>query len=133
LARRSARFDIAKFDNPKLRIDAVAGVGAMRAVRLFIVALTALALAILPMSAGIAKPLASKAEVSMTAPDHACPGSDASHDQDAGACSLKCCTTAAILVEAQTFVGQLRVPATDMAAAALAPFALPPDPPPPRS
>jgi hypothetical protein len=105
----------------------------IRAVRFFIVALTALALAILPMSGGTAKPPASKAETGMTTPDHACPGCDRSHDHDAGVCSLKCCTTAAILVEAQTFAGQLRVPATDMAAAVLAPFTLPPDPPPPRS
>jgi hypothetical protein len=105
----------------------------MRAVRLFIVALTALALAVLPMSGGIAKPAASKAEMSVTAPDHACPGCDTSHDHDAGVCSLKCCTTAAILVEGQPFAAQLFVPATDMTAAALAPFTLPPDPPPPRS
>jgi hypothetical protein len=105
----------------------------MRAFRLAIAALTALALAALPLSAGVAKPLASKAETSMAAPDHACPGADTSHDQDAGVCSMQCCTTAAILVEAQPFAGQLRVLATDMAAAALVPFTLPPDPPPPRS
>src|SRR5262245_50019109 len=125
----------ARIDNPRLPADAFAG-GAlrpMRAVRLVIAALVGLALAMLPMSAGFAKQAAGKAEMgagmSMSAPDDVGPGCDTTHDHAAAVCSLKCCGTAAILVEAQPLTAQRRLPSGDMVAAAFVPFTLPPDPP----
>ena len=71
--------------------------------------------------------------MTMSAPDHACPGADAGYDHAADVCSLKCCGTAAILVEAPPLAGLRRMSAPDMVAPALTSFTLPPDPPRPRS
>ena len=103
----------------------------MHAVRLVIAVVTALALAVLPVSAGIMTQPVAKAEMSMSV--HACDGADMSHDHGADACTLKCCVIAAILVEAQPLASRHRMPAAELVAAVLVPFTLPPDPPPPRS
>jgi len=105
--------------------------GTMRAVRLVIAVLTALALAIPPVSAGVAMQPVAKAEMTMSG--HACDGADIGHDQGTDACKLRCCASAAILVEAQPLASRHRMSAAELVATALVPFTLPPDPPPPRS
>jgi hypothetical protein len=105
----------------------------MRIVRLAIAALIAVALAALPVSAGFAQQPAGKAEAPVAAPDPAHSGCDATHGHAADLCNLKCCSTSAILVEAQMLPKPRPRPRMDVAAAPFAPFALPPDPPPPRS
>jgi hypothetical protein len=105
----------------------------MRAVRLAIAALIAVALAVLPMSAGLAQPPAGKAEMRMTAPNDAHPGCDATYGHAADLCNLKCCGVIAILVEGQVLPKTRPRPRMDKVAAPLEPFTQPPDPPPPRS
>ena len=110
----------------------------MRAVRRVIAALIALALAVSPMSAGIAKQAVAKAEMSMSAPDGACPhghasdGPAASNDPAADVCALKCCA-AAILADGQPPARRSHLSVADTGAVAPTPFTLQPDPPPPRS
>lgn len=104
----------------------------MRAVRFAISALLAMALAVLPVSAGLAKPAAAQAEMSMGAPDDNCPCCDTTNDRAADVCHLKCCNAAAVLVEGQPLMPP--TPGTDgnTVSGALSPFSRPPDPPPPR-
>ena len=104
----------------------------MRAIRLAIAALIALALAVAPISAGFAKPTAAKTEMGMSMPDADCPCCDTQRDPSADVCPLKCCS-AAVLAEALPLAGPRAAGTVDTVAAVLAPFSPPPDPPPPRS
>jgi hypothetical protein len=107
-------------------------VRSMRAVRFAIVALIAMALAVLPVTASIAKVGAAQAGMSMGAPDDNCPCCDTSNDRAADTCHLKCCHAAAVLVEAQPLTPPTPGAGTAIAEGALSPFSQPPDPPPPR-
>jgi hypothetical protein len=104
----------------------------MRAVRLAIAALLAMALAVLPISAGLAKPAAAQTEMSMGAPDDGCPCCDTANDHAGDICHLKCCSATAIPVEGQPPARPGSAVKIHMMAARLSPFSVPPDPPPPR-
>jgi hypothetical protein len=105
----------------------------MRAIRLAIAALIATALAVVPVAASFANPMAAKAETSMCPADDGCSCCDAQHDTSADTCTLKCCGAAAILIDGQALPRQRSAPALDTVAAVLAPFPPAPDPPPPRA
>ena len=104
----------------------------MRAVRQVFVALLAVALFLVP-AAGFARVPAMQHAMGVDAPEDACPCCDASHDTAVDVCMLKCCGAPAVLAEVQPLAEGRAVAVADTAAAALAPFARPPDPPPPRS
>jgi hypothetical protein len=109
----------------------------MRAIRLAVAALIALALAALPVAGAVIECAEAAPETGMhtgmSAPD-ACPCCDATQDRAAvsGVCHLKCCC-AAILVEGQPPMAEHAGPGVDTVAAGLPRFLPPPDPPPPRS
>jgi hypothetical protein len=118
----------------------------MRTIRLVIAVLVGLALAAAPVAAGFAMAPAGLSKVGMKAaaaahhhdiqhPDMPAAGApcDASQGSPATFCLIKCCSVAAILVEAQPLTGTAAISRTDTVAAALSPFSRRPDPPPPRS
>jgi len=103
----------------------------MRAIRLVIAALIALALAALPVSASVAKPHGTAPEMSMSAPDH-CSSGDTTHDRGEDVCQLKCCSTVAVLSRELPLAAPHGETVVDTPAASLSPFQPEPDPPPPR-
>jgi len=105
----------------------------MRFIRLVIAVLLAASVAILPVSAGMAKLHAAKAEMSMSAPDSDCPCCNAAHKCATDICTLMCYNSAALSVEGPPLVGPLPQPFIDMVSVTMSPFSQRPDPPPPRS
>jgi hypothetical protein len=103
----------------------------MRAVRLILVVLIALALAVLPVSAGLAMPHGTMHETGMNASDD-CPCCDKTPDRAAHVCHVKCCGAVAILAAEQSLAAPRAEAASEMPAAVLSPFISRPDPPPPR-
>lgn len=103
----------------------------MLAVRLVLAALIALALAVLPVSAGLAMPHGTMHETGMNAPDD-CPCCGKTPDPAAHVCHVKCCGAVAILAAQQPLAGPRAEAADEMPATALSPFMSRPEPPPPR-
>ena len=104
----------------------------MRAVRRIAVALVAFALALVP-AVGFATMRTTQHEMSAGAQEDACLCCDPTSGSAANISIVKCCSAVAILIEPQPLTGTRTVAIADMAAAALTPFARPPDLPPPRS
>jgi hypothetical protein len=106
----------------------------MRAVRRIAVALLALALALGSAAAFAMMPVMQiELKTSAGAPDDGCHCCDAAPADAADVCTLKCCSAAAILTDAQPLTSVRAVAAADRDAAALSPFTRRPDLPPPRS
>jgi len=108
----------------------------MRTIRLMIVALFAVNLAIVPISAAMAMSAMShgaKTEMSMSSSMHDCPCCNAAKKCATDLCQFKCFGTPAISVRGLSLVEPLPETLIAGATAAWSPVTLRPDPPPPRS
>jgi hypothetical protein len=104
----------------------------MRAARRIAAVLVAFALALVP-AVGFATMRTTQHEMSAGTQADACHCCDATSGSAANVSIVKCCSAAAILTEPQPPMGTRTIAVTDGGAAALSPFARPPDLPPPRS
>lgn len=110
----------------------------MRILRLLIAVLLATSLSVLPVSAGMAKMHAAKAEMTMSASSDA-GGDDCVCCSPAGKCSttsiclLKCFNVPAVLINGLPVTQPVPQLFVDIGWVAPSPFSLRPDPPPPRS
>ena len=105
----------------------------MRTIRLIIVALLAIGLAVVPMSAVMAQSHGAKAAASMSSSMDDCPCCNAAKKCETDLCQFKCFNTPAVSVHGLPLVRPLPEPLFAGATAAWSPLALRPDPPPPRS
>lgn len=105
----------------------------MRTIRLIITALVAVNLAVVPMSAAMAMFHGANVQMSMSSSMDDCPCCNAAKKCATDLCQFKCFNTPAISVHGLPLVRPLTEPLIAGPTAPWSPFALRPDPPPPRS